>query len=292
MQRFSRAFAKINLGLLIHQRRPDGYHDIETVFHRIDLADELLFEPAQGIAVDSSAPDTPSGEGNLCHTAVRLLQEELDCQNGVRITLTKKIPAGAGLGGGSSDAAVTLREVPALWGVNLEPERLETLAGKLGSDVAYFLRPGSALATGRGERLEYFDLDIPYAILLCTPRCRVSTPWAYRQIIPGSRRTSSSLRESVIAGIKDPSLLPGTVVNDFEEPVFASYPEIGSVKRALLELGAIFALMSGSGSSVYGLFAELEAADEAGSRMTERGCRTALTRPHFQPGVYFSTSRP
>ncbi len=292
MQRLSRAFAKINLGLLIGQRRPDGYHDIETVFHRIDLADELLFEPAQGIAVDSSEPEAPSGEGNLCHKAVRLLQDELGCQHGVRIRLTKNIPAGAGLGGGSSDAAVTLREVPALWGADLGLERLEALAVKLGSDVAYFLRPGSALATGRGERLEYFDLDVPYAILLCTPPSRVSTPWAYRQIIPGSRRPSSSLRETVIAGMKDPSLLPGTVVNDFEKPVFASYPEIEGVKQALLELGAVFALMSGSGSSVYGLFAGPGAAEEAGSRMMERGCRTALTPPHFQPGVHSSTSRP
>ncbi len=286
MQRFSRAYAKINIGLLIHRRRPDGYHDLETIFHRIDLSDELLFEPSGSITVHSSSDQAPSDETNLCHRAAQLLQDELGCSNGVRITLTKRIPAGAGLGGGSSDAAAALREIPALWEVEVAERRLEALAAKLGADVSYFLRTGSALATGRGDQLEYFMLEVPYAILVCTPQSRVPTAWAYRQIVPGTDRPAPRLRESVIAGMRDPSLLPATVINDFEGPVFASYPEIAGVKRALLEGGALFALMSGSGSSVYGFFADLRAAEETGGLMRERGCFSALTLPRFHPAEH------
>lgn len=283
MQRSARAYAKINIGLLIRNRRSDGFHEIETVFHRIDLFDDLLLEPSDSITVRSSSPDAPSDETNLCHRAARLLREELGCSFGVSISLTKRIPAGAGLGGGSSDAAAVLRELPGLWGRKIDERRLDALASQLGSDVSFFLRDGSAVAAGRGEQLEYFPLKVPYTVLLCTPAIHVSTAWAYSRVLPEPGRVLPGLRESVVAGMREPALLRSTVTNDLEKPVFRHYPEIATIKEMLLEHGAIFALMSGSGSSVYGLFDTQLAAHAAGREIAAGGCSIAFTAPGFQP---------
>jgi 4-diphosphocytidyl-2-C-methyl-D-erythritol kinase len=283
MQYSYRAYAKINLGLRVLRKRPDGYHDIETVFHCIDVYDSISFEPSNSITIQSSSPDVPSDETNLCHKAATLLRERMATTKGVAITLTKRIPIGAGLGGGSSDAATILRHLPQFWGASLAEPVIRTMAEQLGSDVPYFLVRGTARATGRGEILEYFPLDVPYTIVVCNPGVHISTSWAYGQIRPQETQSRISLKDSVLDGMRNPSTLQDTVKNDFESPITLRYPEIGSLKCSLVENGALFSLMSGSGSTVYGIFGDPERADFTAKSLSVRGVSTYITAPGFQP---------
>jgi 4-diphosphocytidyl-2-C-methyl-D-erythritol kinase len=275
-----RAYAKINLGLRVTGRRADGYHDIETVFHRIDLFDEITLSRASEIRVESTDPAAPGDASNMCHKAALLLQQHLGETSGVRCRVSKRIPVGAGLGGGSADAAVVLRSLPALWGRAIDSAHVHELALQLGSDVPYFLGAGSAYARGRGELLEYFTLQLPFAICVCYPNIRLSTSWAYSVVAPQGGRTPD-LRAIVQAGITDPSLLRESLVNDFEEAVIAHHPEIGELKASLLRAGSLFASMSGSGSSVYGLFSDVSGAEEAARACRTRGHRAFVTPPGF-----------
>lgn len=262
-------------------KRPDGYHDIETVFHRVDLFDEVSVKASSGVVVECSSPDAPKGKANICHTAVLLLQEYLHTSAGARIEITKNIPVGAGLGGGSSDAAAVLLTLPRLWSKEIPLPALQSLALQLGSDVPYFLNSGSAFASGRGEHLEYSPLDIPYTILICHPNIHVSTAWTYRNVVaPGLHQ--SDLRDAVLQGISDPRVL-SRIENDLERVVFDKEPDVRRVKEEMMNNGALFALMSGSGSSVYGFFSQTSEAQTVGANLSKRGYRTFLTPPHFLP---------
>lgn len=278
----SRAYAKINLGLLIRDKRPDGYHTIETIFHRIDLSDELVLEPAEVITIISDTRDVPADETNLCFKAALLLQQSLGLRAGVRITLRKNIPVGAGLGGGSADAAEVLRHLPHLWQCSLSEQAVRSLALKLGSDVPYFLRRGSAIGRGRGEILDYFDLDVPYTILLCNPNIHISTAWAYQQVRPSSARPALELRDLIVAGMRDPERLVAELKNDFEPAVFKAHPDVRHLKEAMVHGGAVFASLSGSGSSIYGFFSNPDDARGVSSDCAAKGYRTFLTPPHFR----------
>ncbi|HUI10554.1 MAG TPA: 4-(cytidine 5'-diphospho)-2-C-methyl-D-erythritol kinase [Bacteroidota bacterium] len=273
------AHAKINLGLLVTGTRSDGYHDIATVFHRVALADRVTLAEEGEITVSSTDPAAPAGPDNICHAAARLVAAELGTRRGVRISIGKNIPVGGGLGGGSADAAAVLLELPRLWNTELPAETLRALALRLGSDVPYFLRPGSALGRGRGEILDYFPLDIPFAILLVTPRLHVSTAWAYGRVTPRAR-PGTDIREILASGLSDPALLAGALVNDFEEPVCREYPLIATLKGALLARGALYASLSGSGSSLYAFFPGTAEAESAGEGFP--GCLTNVTPPHWQ----------
>ncbi|MGB6121259.1 MAG: 4-(cytidine 5'-diphospho)-2-C-methyl-D-erythritol kinase [Bacteroidota bacterium] len=276
-----RAYAKINIGLRIADRRPDGYHEIETIFHRVNLYDEILFRPAGRINVSSTDPAVPVGKDNICYKAAQVLQHHLGVTDGADIMIHKSIPLGAGLGGGSADAGLLLRELPRLWGRAIDEAALFSLALELGSDVPYFLGRGVAHARGRGEILEYFDLGVPYTILLCNPGISVSTAWAYRQVGPAGQVWKTDLKTLVMAGMDDPSRLREEVQNDFEPAVFSAHPEIRHIKQTLYENGAVFALMSGSGSSVFGMFTESRKAREALQHLASVGYQTALTPPGF-----------
>lgn len=275
-----RAYAKINLGLRVLGRRADGFHDICTVFHRIGLFDEIRYEPSHAIEVVSSSAEVPGDESNLCFRAARALQESGGGTRGVRIHLGKAIPVGAGLGGGSSDAATVLRTLPAFWGMHAARGLQAELAARLGSDVPYFLRDGSALGTGRGEILEYFSLDLPYAILVCHPGIHVSTPWAYAQL-QHERRPCPDLRAALGAGLSDPLQLREHLGNDFEKPVFNRFPVIREIKESMLLSGAVFASLSGTGSAVYGLFPGDNQAAMLAAQFQSRGYSASLTPPHF-----------
>ncbi len=278
-----RAYAKINLGLLVVEKLPDGYHNIKTIFHRIDLFDVIRFEASSTIQVSSSTPEAPSDESNICHKAAQLLQEHLGIDSGVRISIEKNIPVGAGLGGGSSDAATVLRELPKFWGRSVDERTLRSLALQLGADVPYFLVAGSALAKGRGNILEYFHLEIPFTILVCYPNIPISTAWAYQQVRPNTLSKSVSLRDSLLDGIKTPKKLADSLRNDFELPVFKEHPEILRVKEAMMKRGAEFASMSGSGSAVYGFFFRDDVANTLAKEFQAQGYKTSLTRPGFSP---------
>lgn len=275
-----RAYAKINLGLLVLEKRPDGYHDIETVFHRINLYDEIGFSPSSNIIIESSSKEPPSDERNICFKSAELLRRHLGINAGVKISIQKKIPVGAGLGGGSSDAATVLRHLPSFWGKTVSEDGLLILALQLGSDVPYFLHSGSALARGRGEALATFHLDVPYTILLCNPGIHISTAWAYQHVQPQLRQ--ADLKELVRRGMQNSSQL-AALTNDFESAVFTEYPAVKEVKERMLRNGAVFSLMSGSGSTVYGLFDDEGTARKAAADFNALGFRAFLTEPHFSP---------
>ncbi|MBI5471045.1 MAG: 4-(cytidine 5'-diphospho)-2-C-methyl-D-erythritol kinase [Ignavibacteriae bacterium] len=277
----ARAYAKINLGLRVLEKRPDGFHNIVTAFHRIDTFDEIELTAADEISVVSSSFDAPSDETNICHKAARLLAARLNMDTGVRISITKRIPVGAGLGGGSSDAAIVLRELPAFWKKTIPESELRSLALQLGSDVPFFLGTKSAVGRGRGELLEFFDLDIPYAIVVCNPNIHVSTAWAYKHVTPTSSDQQIDLHTTLLTGMKDPTILTERLKNDFEEPVFKEFPEVGQLKSLLLRDGAVFASMSGSGSSVYGFFDNSDAAMALRHKLDRKSYRTFMTQPHF-----------
>ncbi len=279
-----RAYAKINLGLYIVERRADGFHAIETVFHRINCWDAITFTPDPEITVESSSPDAPDGASNICHKAAVLIRNQVRTDRGVRITIRKNIPVGAGLGGGSADAALVLRALPAFWGHSVGHEFLHSFAAQLGSDVPFFLSPGSAVGRGRGEILEHFPLDIPWTILVCTPPIHVSTAWAYGVIRPRAEGVPRDLKSAVAEGVRHPERLAGILRNDFEDAVFAEYPAIRAVKEAMLSGGALYALMSGSGSSVFGLFHDERQARDVGNAFLGQSYGVSITPPHFSPG--------
>ncbi|MBX2991191.1 MAG: 4-(cytidine 5'-diphospho)-2-C-methyl-D-erythritol kinase [Bacteroidetes bacterium] len=283
---FLRAYAKINLGLRILEKRPDGYHNIETVFHRIDLFDEIELSSSPAIKVVSTSDEAPGDESNICHKAARLLRNHFGIRDGVCISINKKIPVGAGLGGGSSDAATVLRALPAFWNQSIDEESLRSIALQLGSDVPFFLGNGSAVGRGRGEILEYFSLALPYYILLCNPNIHVSTAQAYTKIRPATPDVPISLQEILLAHLHEPARLSELLRNDFESVVFEEYPTIGAVKHAMLEQGAVFALMSGSGSSVFGFFENEATAGRTADRFRSQGYRTFLTKPGFVPRIH------
>jgi len=249
-----RAYAKINLGLRILGRRPDGYHDLETVFHQINLFDELdlrLHENA--VALSTNLSDLPSDESNLCVRAAHLLRDLTGTRDGVEITLRKNIPLGAGLGGGSADAAATLKGLAQLWNLDVSSSELRSLALSLGSDVPFFLAGGTAYATGRGEVLEPLTLNLPYWIVVVTPPVHVSTAWAYRTLQGREPRQRADLRSVLNDHLHNPEILGRELANDFEESVFQAHPQIRQARDRMLALGAGCALMSGTGASVFGL---------------------------------------
>ena len=280
-----RAYAKINLGLHVLGKRPDGYHTIETVFRLVNLYDEIeILQNEQGIHFSTDSPDLSNDTSNLCVRAAHLLRDLTGTHTGVEITLTKRIPIGAGLGGGSSDAAAVLKGLTKLWSLDISRDELQTVSATLGSDVPFFFTGTTAFATGRGEILESFDLKMPYTILLVTPKIHISTAWAYSQLhpLPGVKRPD--LRAILEEGMGDARRLLNGLSNDFEVPAFKHYPEIPTIKATLLSEGAAFALMSGSGSSVFGLFADQTVANNLAERLSGKYL-TTVTDPSFKPVI-------
>ncbi|MBI5645679.1 MAG: 4-(cytidine 5'-diphospho)-2-C-methyl-D-erythritol kinase [Ignavibacteriae bacterium] len=263
--------AKINLGLHILRKREDGYHDIDTVFHRIGMADRVTLRRVErGIRCLCSDPAIPTDERNLCVRAARALLDATGNDAGVVIDLEKTIPAGAGLGGGSSNAAAVLRALPSLLSIDIAEDDLFRIAAGLGSDIPYFLHPGSAHATGRGERLSYFMLEVPYWILVTVPPVHVSTAWAYGAFTVDPSLPVRNIRTLLSDNIHNARALVNTLRNDFEPVVFAAYEEVMRTKEILVRTGADFALMSGSGAAVFGLFADEAYAREAADFFAKR----------------------
>ena len=280
-----RAYAKINLGLNVLGKRTDGYHDIETVFRLIDLYDELeIVQNDQGTYFSSNKPELSNDNTNLCLRAAHLLRDLTGCHMGVEMKLTKRIPIGAGLGGGSSDAAATLKGLTKLWSLDISPEELQTISESLGSDVPFFFTGQTAHATGRGEILESFVLPLPYSILVATPPIHVSTAWAYSSLRLDENRNRPKLRDLFSGTIRDTGVLRRELTNDFEETVFRQYPEILKLKEAILSGGAEVALMSGSGSSVFGFFSSAENARTLASNLSAHYL-TSVTEPQFKPEI-------
>ena len=258
------AFAKVNLCLQVLGKRPDGYHELRTIFQSIGLHDTLTLTLQRrprielDVSGDPGLAATPSRE-NLVYRALDLLRRELRLRSGVRVELEKLIPVGRGLGGGSSDAAAALRGMLRLTGRKLPAARLIELAASLGADVPFFLFGGRALGVSRGDEIYTLpDLPARSVVVVSPPDIGVSTRDAYRWL--GQRRPSLRLTKSGHAPKLWSfcalcwSLQGGDVSNDFEAAVFRRYPRLGRIKRGLLEQGAAEAALAGSGSAVFALF--------------------------------------
>lgn len=246
--------AKINLGLNIIEKRPDGYHNLETVFYPIALDDALEVNKRKDITGryefdQNSWEEVEDDENNLVVKAFKLLDAEFDLPP-TSIVLHKRIPTGAGLGGGSADAAFMLKLLNRKYRLMLTDETLEKYAARLGADCAFFIKNQPAFAEGIGDILSPVSLSLyGYQILLVKPDIFVSTREAFAKIKP--HRPEKSLKEIIQLPVED---WKDTMVNDFEESVFSQFPAIGEIKQKLYRSGAVYASMSGSGSSVYGLF--------------------------------------
>ncbi|HYA18529.1 MAG TPA: 4-(cytidine 5'-diphospho)-2-C-methyl-D-erythritol kinase [Bryobacteraceae bacterium] len=249
-----RAFAKLNLGLRVLYKRPDGYHELRTVFQTISLADRLdvAFTPASETRIVIEG--TPEIPDNLVEKAARLALEAMSIHADVRFKLKKNIPSGAGLGGGSSDAAAVLLALPVLAGIPIEYERLFSIAARLGSDVPFFLHGGTALGLGRGEELYPLPSPPKTHALLVAPAIHSSTAEAYRDL--SATLTSIALQNKLVTFQRQLwAGLTGIPENDFEAVVFARHPELSEIRDRLLSLGARHAMMTGSGSAIFGVFA-------------------------------------
>jgi 4-diphosphocytidyl-2-C-methyl-D-erythritol kinase len=276
------AYAKINIGLHILGKRSDGFHNLESVFREIDLFDVIDLESHKTLEMTTDSILVPVDESNLCLKTAQLLQKEQKIKDGVMIHLKKNIPIGAGLGGGSSDAAAVLRGLNKFWELKLTNEQLTDIAAQIGSDVPFFIEGGNAYAGGRGDVLEHFTLNIPFWIAVVAPVINISTTWAYSRLKLQRDGKSTGLRTKIGKQISNPSKLASLVQNDFEESVFKTYPEIARLKEKLKENGAVFSLMSGSGSSVFGFFEDEQKALDAISTFP-KNYQTSLTAPSFKP---------
>ncbi|WP_106531104.1 4-(cytidine 5'-diphospho)-2-C-methyl-D-erythritol kinase [Chitinophaga niastensis] len=249
---------KINLGLHVTNRRADGFHDLETVFYPLSVNDALeVISPgtlqfgSSGIAVPGNAHD------NLCLKAFHLLQKDFPTLPRVNIHLHKHIPIGAGLGGGSADAAFMLQLLNNKSQLGLSEAQLIDYAAQLGSDCPFFIANKPCYATGRGEVLEPITLDLSgYSFLLVHPGIHVSTSWAFKQLTP--QLPAYALREKIQLPV---AAWKGVISNDFEEPVFQAHPVLAGIKEKMYMGGAVYATMSGSGSAVVGIFPKNKIAD-------------------------------
>jgi 4-diphosphocytidyl-2-C-methyl-D-erythritol kinase len=259
--------AKINLFLHVFGKRPDGYHELCSLMCRVTLFDEISLQIGAGknIEIDCSHPHVPADDTNLAHRAAHLFQKRLDSARGVKISLRKKIPVSAGLGGGSSNAASLLMGLNRYYGRPFSREQLMEMGLTLGADVPFFIFQKPAVATGIGEKLTAYEKTLPYKILLLNQGINVSTAETYQNLNFGLTNDQKNPTNDCLKLTPfDPAR---HLSNDLERVTVAKYPEIGLAKKRLLSLGAAGALMSGSGPTVFGLFDNAETAKSARQRL-------------------------
>lgn len=270
--------AKINLGLNILEKRPDGYHNLETIFYPLQLHDALEFQTAQNLHLEVSGASVPGlPEDNLVMKAYHLLKKDFQRIPDLHIHLLKHIPTGAGLGGGSSDASHLLLMLNEAFQLDLNQETLMAYALQLGSDCPFFILNRPCFAESRGEILQPIHLDLSsYFFVLVKPELAVSTAWAFSQITPS--KPSNSLSKLIQEPISD---WKEALKNDFEAPVFAAHPFLSQIKQSLYDAGAVYSAMSGSGSTIYGLY----------HHQYREVVQLKLNRMHFpgQASIYFSS---
>lgn len=256
-----KAPAKINIGLKALSKREDGFHNLSTLFYPInDLYDTLIFEKSNHFSFLCDVENIPKDDSNLIVKAKNILEIETNKKINVKIKLIKRIPTEAGLGGGSSDAATTLISLNEMFSLGLNYEKLITLSLKLGSDVPFFIKPKPSIGKSRGEILEPIELEIQEPILIVNPKIKVSTKEAFSEIQPFNSEIDY---QSLISNGKiDYQLLKEKVTNDFEKNIFSYYPEIKNIKNIMFENGALFSLMTGTGSTVFGIFNNVEEAEK------------------------------
>ncbi len=278
------AYAKINWTLEVLGRRPDGYHEVRTVLQTVSLFDRLTFSEAEsGVHLTCEAPGVPLDDSNLIVRAARLILSASGVDRGIRIHLEKHIPMAAGLGGGSSNAAVTLLTLERLWSTDLGPARLRALAASLGADVPFFLFGGTALGIGRGDEVYQLD-DISFgSMLLVNPRVAVATADAYRGLpveltLPYVADMMPFSLEAARRGLSAPMGVLDSLRNDLEPSVLAAYPRLGEIRTRMRASGAVATMMSGSGSTFFALFDSDAARDVAEKELFDTGWWSAPVR--------------
>lgn len=261
------AFAKINLSLRVLGKRDDGLHEIETIFQTISLQDKLTFSLLDENRIELSCNDfdIPTDERNLVVKAARILYESFNVKRGARINLEKSIPSPGGLGGGSSDAAITLMALAYLWDLKTNKKEMEEIGATLGADVPFFFTGGTALGLGLGTELHQLKDLSRKELLVITPNVSVSTANAY--IALNARRLTKKRVVSILTSSRWSEKITDSyktlLNNDFETVIFRLEPEIKRVKEALIQTGSSGALMCGSGASVFGIFDNVEARERA-----------------------------
>ena len=269
--------AKINLYLRILGKRPDGYHELETLMVPLGFGDEITLWPhADRLKLECDNPSLPTDDSNLALRAAKRLAERCGVKQGAKIALTKRTPLAAGLGGGSSNAAAVLCGLNQLWGLQADDSMLHELAAGMGSDINFFLAGGAALCGGRGERIEAVPCKLSASVLLVNPGFGISTKWAYERwakTAAESRLTASpppvslllrALAEDDLAGVSR------CLFNSLEAPSIRKFPVLELIKNTMRDNGARGALMSGSGATVFGLFADPKAAEKSARRVREQ----------------------
>ena len=271
-----RSFAKVNIGLKILERRPDGYHNIHTIFQELDFHDKIILSlQADGCSLTVDKSGIPDDETNSCAIAYKIIKSHFPNVGGIKIQIEKLIPPGSGLGGGSSNAATVLKGLNKLYHLALDNKILETISTEIGADVPFFISGKTQVGDGVGNELEPIEL-VTGTYLLIIPNIFINTKWAYGKI--KNHLNCSDQRPNFASFLKEGGLSFKFIQNDFEKIVIPAYPEIGSIKDKLSERGAKFTSLSGSGSTVFGIFDEEADAQTAQSYFQSR-YQTVLTLP-------------
>ncbi len=255
-------FSKVNIGLKILGQREDGYHNIYTVFQELDFGDSITIKQADsGCTISSNVNWIPTDESNICYKAYTALKRKFPKLGGVSIHIKKWIPAGSGLGGGSANGAVVLKGLNKLYNLELSDDGLEKIGSEVGADVPFFIKGGTQLGEEIGDKLTPLPRSVAGVYLLVFPNLSISTAWAYSGI--KNKLKSRIVLPNFVGFFSGDNSSLEIFENDFERIVIPAYPEIGAIKYKLLELGARFASLSGSGSTVFGIFDEDTSAKEA-----------------------------
>lgn len=279
--------AKVNFYLKILGKRPDGYHELETVMLSLDFGDEISLERKDsGLTLECDSATLPVDDTNLALRAAKLLAESLGVKHGAKITLRKWTPLAAGLGGGSSNAAAVLMGLNRLWELRVSNETLGELAASMGSDINFFLSNGAAICRGRGERVEPIACHLSSAILLVNPGFGISTKWAYESWAKAAARlTAPAPAVSLLVRALEKDDVGATarlLFNSLEAPSVGKFPVLELIKKTMCDGGAAGALMSGSGATVFGLFAETRRAEACAKEIRREFGPSMWTRvTHF-----------
>lgn len=279
------SYAKINLGLNVLERLPTGYHRIETGFCFVEWKDRFEVQPADSMTLELTDEDIPTDERNLITKAINTLEKYVGLQQAYHIRVKKRIPAGAGLGGGSSNAALILRMINKIEGLGLSDDELIDLSRDLGADVPFFIKGKTGIGHGIGQEIEEVDIQPDYWIVTCYPNQESSTAEAYKYCRPNPDPDFPLKRVLTEEPVDEWRYM---LFNDLEQSVFQRIRVSGNLKDQFYEFGAIYASMTGSGSAVYGIFEQDFVALEAYEALLDLELPAKITRPGFKPdyGIY------
>lgn len=256
------SYSKVNIGLKVLSQRDDGYHNIYTIFQELNFGDSIDIEKRDhGFKIIANVDWVPTNKSNICYKAYTEIKKEFSEVKGIHIKIDKKIPIGSGLGGGSANAAALLKGIKNIYKLEVTESKLEEIGSEVGADVPFFIRGKTQLGEGIGDKLTQLPKAIMGTYLLVIPKISIRTEWAYSVI--KNRLNNQNKNAKFSSFINEDYSSLQIFENDFEQIVIPAYPEIGAIKSKLLNLGARFASLSGSGSTVYGVYDDEASAKEA-----------------------------